>query len=55
MITMKAKSKEQLNVKVSKQTLEHLDKLINYDDINNRSDAVAHAAKIAVELKEKQS
>lgn len=47
------KPKEQLNVKVSTETLRCLDKLIDYDLIRNRSDAVAYAAKIAIEQKEK--
>ena len=47
------KPKEQLNVKVSTETLRNLDKLIDYDLIRNRSDAVTHAARIAVEQKEK--
>ena len=53
MPTTKTNLKEQLNVKVDTETLRRLDKLIDYDLIRNRSDAVAYAAKIAVEQKEK--
>jgi ribosomal protein L28 len=49
METKIVKPKEQLNVKVSTETLRCLDKLIDYDLIRNRSDAVAYAARIAAE------
>jgi metal-responsive CopG/Arc/MetJ family transcriptional regulator len=41
--------KQQFSVWATEETLKSIDKLINYKDIKNRSDAVAFAARIAAE------